>query len=214
MGDMKTGKNGGVDCFAAKGAVRNDGGGAGGSKSRGIGGGASGGVGGGAINGTRKITHAALIAAIYAALTIWLAPISFARQQVRVAEALCVLPAFMPAAVPGLFVGCLVANIVSVFGLPDIIFGSLATLISAALTRRIARLVSERGVVFQALLIPLPAVVVNTLIIGAMLSVLTGVAFAAAALGVLAGQALSCYGLGAPLYLALRGYARQKNKLH
>ncbi|MDR3120786.1 MAG: QueT transporter family protein [Clostridiales bacterium] len=87
---------------------------------------------------TRFLTQAALIAALYAALTIWLAPISFDVHQVRVAEALTILPAFTPAAIPGLFLGCVLANTVSFLGLPDLIFGSLATLVSAFLTHAIA----------------------------------------------------------------------------
>ena len=163
-----------------------------------------------AYGGARRLTHAALIAAIYAALTVWLAPISFGQQQIRVAEALAVLPALTPAAVPGLFVGCLIANVVSAFGLPDVVFGSLSTLASAALTRVAAKRLKDRPLALQVVLIPLPAVAINTAVVGAMLSVLTSVPFAAAALGVFTGQALSCYGIGAPLYIALRGYLRKK----
>ena len=157
---------------------------------------------------TRLITHAALIAAVYAALTIWLAPISFGPQQIRVAEALAILPAFTPAAVPGLFIGCLVANTVSFMGVPDLIFGSLATLVSAQLTYMIAKALKERAIWLRIVLLPLPAVLVNAVVIGAMLAVLVDMPFAAAAISVLAGQALSCYGLGAPLYLTLRGLIR------
>jgi len=161
---------------------------------------------------TRLITHAALIAAVYAALTIWLAPISFGPQQIRVAEALAILPAFTPAAVPGLFIGCLVANTVSFMGVPDLIFGSLATLVSAQLTYMIAKALKERAIWLRIVLLPLPAVLVNAVVIGAMLAVLVDMPFAAAAISVLAGQALSCYGLGAPLYLTLRGLIRRGEK--
>ncbi len=81
------------------------------------------------------IVHGALIAAIYTALTMALAPISFGVIQFRVSEALCVLPFFTPAAVPGLFVGCLLSNLLgTMMGtavMPDVVFGSLATLIGA-----------------------------------------------------------------------------------
>ena len=157
---------------------------------------------------TRYITHAALIAAVYATLTMGLAPISYGQQQIRVAEALAILPAFTPAAIPGLFVGCAIANTMSFFGLPDLIFGSLATLASAQLTYAIARLLKERAPLINILLLPLPAVLVNAVIIGAMISILTGMQYWIAALGVMAGQALSCYGLGVPLYILLKGYAR------
>jgi uncharacterized membrane protein len=141
-------------------------------------------------------------------LTIWLAPISFGQQQIRRAEALAVLPAFTPAAVPGLFIGCAISNTVSFLGLPDLVFGSAATLLSARLTYIIARAAGNGGTLMQAALIPLPAVLVNALVIGAMLAFLTGISFWIAAFGVLAGQAISCYGLGVPLFLLLRGYSR------
>ena len=64
---------------------------------------------------TRLLVQAALIAAVYAALTLLLQPISFGIVQFRVSEALTVLPALMPAAIPGLFVGCLLSNILGGF---------------------------------------------------------------------------------------------------
>ena len=165
----------------------------------------------GQLSKVRFLTHASLIAAVYAALTIWLAPISFGQQQLRVAEALAILPAFTPAAIPGLFIGCAIANTVSFLGLPDIIFGSLATLISAQLTYMISRLLKDRGALLRSILIPLPAVIINTIVIGAMLAVLTEVSFWIAAMGVMAGQALSCYGLGVPLMFLLRGFGQYVN---
>ena len=80
---------------------------------------------------TKYLAEAAVIAAIYALLTIVLAPISYGAVQVRISEALTVLPFFTPAAVPGLFVGCIAANIMSPYGLADLIFGSAASLIGA-----------------------------------------------------------------------------------
>ena len=77
------------------------------------------------------LTQAAMIAAIYVVLTMIFAPFSFGEVQVRVAEALTILPIFTPAAIPGLFVGCLIGNITGGAVLPDIIFGSIATLIGA-----------------------------------------------------------------------------------
>jgi len=165
----------------------------------------------GLLKKARFLTHASLIAAVYAALTIWLAPISFGQQQLRIAEALAVLPAFTPAAIPGLFIGCAIANTVSFLGLPDLIFGSLATLISAQLTYMLSRILRDRGALIRSLLIPLPAVIINTVVIGAMLAVLTGVEYWVAAAGVFAGQTLSCYGLGAPLMVVLRSCGRYIN---
>ena len=84
---------------------------------------------------TRFIVEAAILAAIYAVITIILAPISYGQIQVRISEALTILPYFTPAAIPGLFVGCIVSNIFGGGGLIDIVFGSLATLIAAILSR-------------------------------------------------------------------------------
>lgn len=78
------------------------------------------------------LTQAAMIAAIYVVLCAMFAPISYGEVQVRVAEALVILPFFTPAAVPGLFVGCILANMMGGSILLDVVFGSLATLIGAA----------------------------------------------------------------------------------
>ena len=80
------------------------------------------------------MTQAAMIAAIYVVLTYIFAPFSFGEVQVRISEALTILPIFTPAAIPGLFVGCLIGNILGGAILPDIVFGSIATLIGAFFT--------------------------------------------------------------------------------
>ena len=89
---------------------------------------------------TKEISVAGVIAAVYVVVSYFLAPISFGIYQVRVAEALTVLPFLSRAAVPGLFVGCFLANIFGGNGWVDIIFGSLLTLAAALLTRCVARL--------------------------------------------------------------------------
>ncbi|MDR1440300.1 MAG: QueT transporter family protein [Clostridiales bacterium] len=157
----------------------------------------------------RFVAHSALIAALYAALTIGLAPISFGEQQFRIAEALCVLPAFTPAAIPGLFVGCLISNTLSFMGLPDMIFGSLATLAAALLARRISKAGTGGHGLLRIALVPLPAVLVNAVAIGAMLAIFLSIPFGAAALGVAIGQAGACYGLGVPLYLLMANLERR-----
>jgi uncharacterized membrane protein len=138
-------------------------------------------------------TRAAMIAALYGGLTILLAPISYGMIQVRVAEMLMVLPFFTTAAVPGLFVGCLVANIYGGFGLPDIVFGSLATLAAAYLVTKIK----------NRYLVPLPPVVINALVVGLILHFVLGLPFLLAAAWVGLGQLLACYGLGLPLLIIL-----------
>ena len=80
------------------------------------------------------IAQAAMVAAIYVVLTLVGASFSYGEVQVRISEALTILPVFTPAAIPGLFIGCLISNILGGCILPDIIFGSLATLIGAIFT--------------------------------------------------------------------------------
>ena len=72
------------------------------------------------------MTQAAMIAAVYVVLTYLFAPFSFGEIQIRISEALTILPLFTPAAIPGLFIGCLTGNILGGAILPDIIFGSIA----------------------------------------------------------------------------------------
>lgn len=106
---------------------------------------------------TLFLAQGAMIAAVYVVLTLVFAPISYGEVQVRVSEALTVLPYFTPAAVPGLFVGCLIANILGGAILPDIIFGSIATLLGAFGTY----LLRKR----TRFLAPLPPIVANTVIV-------------------------------------------------
>ena len=103
------------------------------------------------------IAQAAAIAAIYVVLTLVFAPFAYGEVQVRLSEALTILPAFTPAAIPGLFVGCLLSNILGGCIVPDIIFGSLATLIGAAFTYLLRRQ--------SRFLAPIPPILANTLIV-------------------------------------------------
>jgi uncharacterized membrane protein len=153
------------------------------------------------------ITTAAIIAAIYAALTYFGAffGLSYGPIQIRFSEALTALPIFTPAAIPGLTVGCFLANIGS-FNLLDMVFGTLATLIAAILTYYL------RNITFKnlPLLALFPPVIINALIIGAEIAYffLPGgpsfYGFIISALEVGCGQLIACYGLGLPLYLTLK----------
>ena len=107
---------------------------------------------------TKKVVIAAMIAAIYAVLTIVLAPISYGPIQVRLSEALTVLPALTPRGIPGVFVGCIVANIISPYGLVDLVLGSLATLIAAIASYKLKD---------HPWLVPLPPVISPQYIFGA-----------------------------------------------
>lgn len=141
-----------------------------------------------------RLTRTAMFAAVYAAVTIALAPISYGPLQFRVSEAMTVLPWLYPEAVPGLFLGCLIANLFGGQGVLDIVFGSLATLLAAFLSCR------ERNL----WLAPLYPVVINALVVGAVLSYALGLPFWLTAAQVGLGQLGACYGLGLPLLFALR----------
>jgi len=136
------------------------------------------------------ITQGAAIAALYVVLTLVFAPISFGPVQLRVAEALCILPMFTPAAIPGLFIGCLIANLLGGGIILDVVFGSLATLIGAVLGYMLR---SNRW------LVPLPAVIANALIVPFVLKYGYGVVDVAVPvlmLQIAAGEILGCYVLG------------------
>lgn len=146
------------------------------------------------------MTQAAMIAAIYVVLTYVFAPFSFGEVQVRIAEALTILPLFTPAAIPGLFVGCLIGNILGGAVLPDILCGSLATLIGAFFTYQLRNK--------SPYLAPLPPIVANTLIVPFVLRYAYGVAlpipFMMLTVGI--GEVVSCGILGLIVYFALKKY--------
>ncbi|MFV0361662.1 MAG: QueT transporter family protein [Suipraeoptans sp.] len=146
------------------------------------------------------MAQAAMIAAVYVVLTIVFAPFSFGEVQVRIAEALTILPLFTPAAIPGLFAGCLIGNILGGAILPDIIFGSLATLIGAVFTYYIGKKNPYLG--------PVPPIVSNTIIVPFVLYYGYGInlpiPFMMLTVGI--GEVISCAVLGMVLYFALRKY--------
>ena len=143
--------------------------------------------------GLRYIIQGGIIAAVYAALTLITPIFSYGVGQVRISEALCVLPFFTPAAIPGLFVGCALANLGSPFGVIGIVCGSVASLLAAYATSKVK----------NKWLAPLPSVLLNGLIVGLMLAQVLGYPWWAAILYVAGGQAIACYALGMPLLFAL-----------
>lgn len=147
----------------------------------------------------RNMAFAAVIAAVYAVLTVALPVPQYGGIQVRFAEALTILPFFFPAATPGLFVGCIIANMFSPFPL-DILFGSLATLVACLWTQRMP----------NRWLAPLPPVICNAVIIGFEVAwATTGLtdafwpAYALNAFTIGFGELLACYGLGSILISAI-----------
>ena len=146
------------------------------------------------------MAQAAMIAAIYVVLTIVFAPFSFGEVQIRIAEALTILPVFTPAAIPGLFIGCLIGNIFGGAVLPDIIFGSLATLIGALGTW----ILRDKN----RFLAPLPPIISNSLIVPFVLRYAYGVnlpiPFMMLTVGI--GEIIGCGVLGIVLHTSLSKY--------
>jgi uncharacterized membrane protein len=142
----------------------------------------------------KDLTFAAVIAALYAALTVVFAPISYGAVQFRVAEALTLLPVLFPQAIPGLAVGCLVANLIGGYGIWDVVFGTLATLIAAILTRGLRR---------NVWLAAVPPVLVNAVVVGLMLRFVLELPLLPTMATVGAGQIVVVYILGVPLIYAL-----------
>ena len=148
---------------------------------------------------TLFICRAAIIAALYVALTYVSRAFGLDSQmiQLRISEALCVLPIFTPAAIPGLYVGCLCANLLTGAHWLDILIGPVATLIGALGTYALRKL---------PYLAPAPAVLSNALIVPFVLAYGYGaeeaIPFMMLTVGV--GELLSVYGFGLALYFALK----------
>jgi len=134
-----------------------------------------------------------IIAALYAGLTILLQAFSFGAIQVRVSEAMTLLPLLTPAAIPGLAIGCFIANLICSTW-QDWVFGTLATLIAAILTRKL------RKNIYLAAAMP---VLANALIIGPVLYWMVGGSWLFNILTVGVGEAIACFLLGIPLIKSL-----------
>lgn len=143
------------------------------------------------------ICQAAVIAALYVVLTYVFSAFASGVIQVRVSETLTILPAFTPAAIPGLVIGCLLSNTLTGCVLLDIIFGSVATLIGALGSYALRR---------HTWLVPIPPIVSNMIIVPFVLRFAYGATdafpFMIATVG--AGEIISCYLLGMILYGALK----------
>ncbi|MBP5599888.1 MAG: QueT transporter family protein [Lachnospiraceae bacterium] len=147
------------------------------------------------------ITQAAMIAALYVVLTVFINAFNLASGaiQVRISEALTVLPFFTPAAIPGLFIGCLISNIVTGCLPWDVVFGSLATLIGALGTYALRK---------YKFLAPVPPILANALIVPIILIKVYAVpdAYWFLLLTVGAGEVISCGILGMILLFSLNKY--------
>ena len=144
------------------------------------------------------ITQAALIAALYVVLTLISNSVGLSNReiQLRLSEALTILPFFTSAAIPGLFVGCILANLLTACAIWDIIFGSIATLLGAIFTYLLRK---------HKFLAPIPPIVANTLIVPFVISFVYGseysIPFLMITVGI--GEILSCGVLGLILLFAL-----------
>ena len=159
-------------------------------------------------NNTRKsiynITFAAMVAALYVVLTFVANSIGLASGviQVRLSEALTILPFFSGAAIPGLVIGCVTANWLTGCVFLDVVFGSLATLIGALGSYLLRK---------YKFLVPLPPILANTIIVPYVLrfayDVPDSIPFMMATVG--AGEIISCYILGLALLFALQPFANK-----
>ena len=155
------------------------------------------------------LIQSALIAALYAGLTYLsgIFGLAYGPIQLRISEVLTVLPAITPTAIPGLTIGCFIANIGS-FNVADMIFGTFATFVAALLTYCL-RDIKLKKIPILSLLAP---VIVNAVIIGFEIAVLfleggyTLWGFAISALEVGLGELVVCFGLGIPFYFAVVKY--------
>lgn len=147
------------------------------------------------------LTQAAMIAALYVVLTLAINAFGLASGaiQVRMSEALTILPYFTPAAIPGLFIGCLLSNTITGCALFDIIFGSIATLLGAVGTYLLRR---------HKWLAPVSPIIANTIIVPFVLSYVYGtpgtIPYLMLTVGI--GEVLSCGVLGMVLLFALNKY--------
>ena len=148
---------------------------------------------------TKTLVRCALIASLYTAVNLAIAPIAFGSVQARVGEALTLLPVLVPDAVVGVTLGCFLTNLVGVFTGANVVGALAATLCAALCTRRLAQ-VRVRGLPLAA---AIPPVLFNAVIVGAELAwafgprTLNGFLLQAASVGI--GQLFSCMVLGLPL---------------
>ncbi len=138
----------------------------------------------------KKIAYSAVVAAMYFALTILLQPVSYGPIQLRLSEALVMLPYIMPESILGITIGCALANCFSVFSVYDAVFGTLATLVAGILTSRIK----------NRFLAGIPPVLVNALVLPLMWYLLgVETAYYISLLSIIASESLVVYCIGIPL---------------
>lgn len=159
---------------------------------------------------TTFIAHAAIIAALYVVLTLLANALGLASYaiQVRFSEALTILPFFTPAAIPGLFIGCIISNLLCGSILWDILFGSIATLLGAIGTYLIGKFFSKHSKNVAGVLATFPPIIFNTLIVPFILAYAYqfegGIPYFMLTVGL--GEMISCGILGILLFKTLQKY--------
>lgn len=165
---------------------------------------------------TKNLIRGALIGAVYFSLTLLFAPISFKAFQIRISEGLTLLPFLTKDAIWGLFIGCFIANFFSPFGIIDILFGSLLTLIAAYLTYLLRKtkklylapippiLINGFGVSFYITLLSMEKPSINLFPFKLYLSISSSI---------ILGETLSTYLIGLPLtyYLSKFSFFKEEN---
>ncbi len=139
----------------------------------------------------QDISWIGIISALYVVITIVFAPISYGPIQVRISEALTLLPFFDPRAIYVLFLGCLFSNIFGGLGIYDIVFGSLLTLIAAFLTSKMKNIY----------IAGIPPVLINAFGVSLYLSLLFKLPYLLTVLYIAIGESISVYAIGVPLFL-------------
>ena len=154
---------------------------------------------------TKRLCRAGIIAALYTAMTYAFAPFAFGPFQIRPAEALCILALIYPEAIPALTVGCALSNLASQFVFYDVLFGSLTTLVAAFISYLVGS--KLKNIPLKLFLGGLFPVILNAVFLPLIWVWCYGVGeyiYILQALLVLVGQLLSVYGLGVPLFLAVK----------
>jgi len=149
----------------------------------------------------RSITLSGIIAALYVSITFLLSAISFGPVQVRVAEGLTLLPILFPEAIMGLFLGCLLANILGPWGAVDIVFGSLTTLLAALVTYRFR----------HSYIAYLSPIILNAFIVSLYLYAFFRIPYWPTVLTIGLGQSIAVLGVGLPLIRLLKAKGKPRN---
>lgn len=158
---------------------------------------------------TFYVTQAAMTAALYVVLTLIANAFGLANYpiQVRFSEGLTILPYFMPAAIPGLFIGCLISNILTGSMPLDVIFGSLATLVGALGTRFLC----SKNRTKRKWLAPIPPILANVVVVPLVLTYVYrfegSLPYFMITVGI--GEILSCGVIGMCLLFTLEKYEKE-----